>query len=258
MTKKYLLNPFNALYQDNILLSDKSEIQELNQYAIDLEDQIEGDFNLKYVTFEFAYNQLGFVRNGLLLAKIKFLKVYKHYGDGTFASFCREHLRKQRWQINDTIRAARVVLELMYAGFEILPTNIAQAIALAKLTGSELVEKWRMIIENIPLDKITAKSIRTFLKPPAKKDNTLTTICIPTEIHENIQQEATKIGLSIVEFLEVMLKFFLNGGNSHLLQPDTNTLDYKKEQQIWREDLAKIVEEHDNCLIKSRKIKYSA
>ena len=99
----YLLNPFNALYQDNTLLSNKPEIQELNQYALDLEDQIPGDFNLNYLTFEFAYNQLGFVRNGLLLAKIKFFKLYKNYGDGTFASFCKLQLRKQRWQINDTI-----------------------------------------------------------------------------------------------------------------------------------------------------------
>ena len=144
MNKNFLHNPFDALYQDNTLLSDKPEIQELNQYALDLEDQIPGDFNLNYLTFEFAYNQLGFVRNGLLLAKIKFLKLYKNYGDGTFArargcgfpaafmspaSFCKFQLRKQRWQINDTIKAARVVLQLMYAGFEILPANIAQAVA---------------------------------------------------------------------------------------------------------------------------------
>ncbi|MEM9276134.1 MAG: hypothetical protein AAGA80_24715 [Cyanobacteria bacterium P01_F01_bin.143] len=186
----------------------------------------------------------------MLLAKIEFLKLYKDYGNGTFASFCRNQLRKQRWQINDTIRAARIVLDLIYAGFEILPTNIAQAVTLAKLAGAELVEKWRMVIENIPLDKITAKSICTFLKPPEKKDNTLTIICVPTEIHKNIQQEATKIGLSIVEFLEVMLAFFIrNSGNSHLLQPDTNTPDYKKKQQNWQEDLAKIAEEHDNSLV---------
>ena len=77
MNKNFLHNPFDALYQDNTLLSDKPEIKELNQYAIDLENQIAGEFNLKYLTFEFAYNQLGFVRNGLLLAKIKFLKLYK-------------------------------------------------------------------------------------------------------------------------------------------------------------------------------------
>ncbi|ELS00326.1 hypothetical protein Xen7305DRAFT_00000260 [Xenococcus sp. PCC 7305] len=251
MTKKYLLNPFNAVYQDNILLSNKPEIQELNEYAIGLEDKIAGDFDLQYLTFEFAYNQLAFVRNGLLLAKIKFLKLYKNYGDGTFASFCREKLRKQRWQINDTIRAARVVLELMYAGFDVLPTNISQAIALAKLTGEKLVETWRSIINIIPLDKITAKSIRNLLNPTTEKERTVTTIQVPPEVHEDIHKEAAERGLSIVELLKMMLEFFISSENSHLSQPEINTPDYKQKQQIWREDLAKLVEEQENSAILS-------
>ena len=247
MTKKYLLNPFQALYQDNISLSDKPEIQELNEYAIALEDQIAGDFSLEYLTFEFAHNQFAFVRNGLLLAKIKFLKLYKNYGDGTFASFCREQLRKQRWQINDTIRAARVVLELMYAGFEILPTNISQAVTLAKLTGEQLVEKWRTVIETIPLDKITAKSIRNLLFPPTERERTVRTIQVSSEVHENIHREAAERGLSIIELLTIMLEFFV--GNSHLLQSEINTPDYIDKERIWQEDLGKIVEEQEKSLL---------
>ena len=98
------------MYQGDIPLSEKPEIQELKEYAIALEAKTAGDFDLKSLISEFVYNQLAFVRNGLLLAKIKFLKLYKDYGDGTFASFCREQLRKQRWQINDTIKAARVTI----------------------------------------------------------------------------------------------------------------------------------------------------
>ena len=56
MTKKHLADPFNALYlyQDDYQISDRPEIQELNEYAIDLEEKIEGDFNLDYMIFEFA------------------------------------------------------------------------------------------------------------------------------------------------------------------------------------------------------------
>ena len=227
--KKYLQNPFNALYQGDELLSSRPEIKELNQYAIDLEDQIDGDFNLKYLTFEFAYNQLAFVRNGLLLAKIKFLKLYKNYGDGTFArargcgfpaafmspaSFCKYQLRKQRWQINDTIKAARVVLDLMYAGFDILPTNISQAVVLAKLPIDELIEKWRKIIEIIPLDKITAHRIRSLIFPE-KKDETVATIQVPTKVHEDIHSCAAKRGLSIADFLIAMLEFFLENESNY-------------------------------------------
>jgi hypothetical protein len=246
MNKNFLHNPFNALYQDNTLLSNKPEIQELNQYALDLEDQIAGEFNLNYLTFEFAYNQLGFVRNGLLLAKIKFLKLYKNYGDGTFASFCKYQLRKQRWQINDTIKASRVVLDLIYAGFEILPTNIAQAVALAKLTINELIEKWRSIIETLPPDQITAHSIRSIVKPPAESEPTVASLEVPARVHEEIHREAANRGLTIGEFISIVLSFFLESENSHLLSSENNTEEYMERERIWQEDLDSLVAENDN------------
>ncbi|MEM9275849.1 MAG: hypothetical protein AAGA80_23245, partial [Cyanobacteria bacterium P01_F01_bin.143] len=134
---------------------------------------------------------------------------------------------------------------------DILPTNIAQAVTLAKLTGEQLVEKWRTVINNIPLDKITAKSIRTFLKPPETKDHSLTTMIVPTEIHENMQKEATARGLSVVEFLEMIFNFFVNSDNSHLLQSEINTQDYKQKQQNWQKDLAKIAKEQEKSLLLS-------
>ncbi|MDJ0648559.1 MAG: hypothetical protein QNJ60_07595 [Xenococcaceae cyanobacterium MO_188.B19] len=253
MNKKYLLNPFNTLYQDNILLSKRPEIQELNQYAIDLEDRIPGELDLNYLIFEFANNQLAFVRNGLLLAKIKFLKLYKNYGDGTFAGFCKQQLRKQRWQINDTIRASRVVLELMYAGFETLPANISQAVALGKLTGEKLIEVWRNITKTLAADKITAKTIKNIIKPPLESDRKNATIQVSVEVHEDIHREAASRGLSVREFMRIILEFFINSEDSHLLKSEVNTEEYKEKQIIWQEDLIKIAEEKDNFLIMSQK-----
>ena len=249
--KKYLQNPFNALYQDSSLLSNKPQIQELNQYAVDLESQIAGDFNLEYLTNEFAYNQLAFVRNGLLLAKIKFQKLYKNYGDGTFASFCKHQLKKQRWQINDTIKAARVVLDLMYAGFEILPTNISQAVALAKLTLDELIQKWRSIINTLPPDKITAHSIRNAVKPFTEFNPAVASLEVPASIHEDIHREAANRGLSIGEFLKIILSFFIKSENPHLLEHEVNTEEYREKERIWQEDLADLVAENDDSLVSS-------
>ncbi|MEM7594688.1 MAG: hypothetical protein AAF383_24850 [Cyanobacteria bacterium P01_A01_bin.83] len=262
MTKKYLADPFNALYlyQDDSCLSERPEIQELDQYARDLEDKIEGDFNLDYITFEFAYNRLAYVRNGLLLAKLKFLKLYKNFGDGTFATFCREQLKITRWQVNDNIKAARVCMELIYAGFEILPTNISQAIALSSLVGDELVHAWRSVIESIEPDKITHKSIRSLLFPPTLEDLPTTTIKVPPTLHENIHAEAAERGMSIVEFIKTMFEFFISSGttpilqgdvgspnvgvNSHLLKDDVDSVDYALKERIWREDLATLAAEN--------------
>ena len=246
MTKKYLADPFNALYlyQDDFTISTRPEIQELDQYARDLEDRIEGDFNLDYITFEFAYNRLAYVRNGLLLAKLKFLKLYKNFGDGTFATFCREQLKITRWQINDNIKAARVCMELIYAGFETLPTNISQAVALASLVGDELIHAWRSVTESIEPDKITHKSIKSFLFPPTEKDLPDTTIKVPPTLHESIHAEAAERGMSIVDLIKAMFEFFITGGNSHLLNDEVDNIDYADKERIWREDLASLAAEN--------------
>ena len=242
--KKYLTDPFNALYQDDLYLSKRPEIQELDQYARDLEDKIEGDFNLDYITFEFAYNRMAYVRNGLLLAKLKFLKLYKRFGDRTFASFCKERLNITRWQVNDNIKAARVAMQLIYAGFEILPANISQAMALASLPEDELVHAWRSVIESIEPDKITHKSIKSFLFPPTEDDLPTTTIKVPPTLHESIHQEAAERGMSIVDLIKTMFEFFICGGNSHLLSSEESIVDYAEKEKIWREDLAKLAAEN--------------
>ena len=98
------LDPFNVIDGEDVLVSDRPEIQELNEYAIDLEKRIPHEFDPGYIELEFAANRLAYVRNGLLLAKLKFLKLYKEFGDGTFASFCRERLQITRWQSRGAIR----------------------------------------------------------------------------------------------------------------------------------------------------------
>ena len=258
MTKKYLANPFNAIYQDDSHLSDRSEIQEINQYALDLEEMIEGEFDLGWIEFEFNYNRLAYVKNGLVLAKLKFMKLYKNFGDGTFASFCKNNLKITRWQVNDNIKAAKVTMELIYAGFEVLPTNISQAIALASLPAHELPHAWRSVVESIEPDKITHKSIRSFLFPPTKEDLPNTTIKVSPTLHEDIHREAADRGISIVDLIRTMFDFFINGGDSHLFgagdarshracptaSSEANTVDYAEKERIWREDLAKLAAEN--------------
>ena len=221
------LDPFNAIDRDDVLVSDRPEIQELNEYALDLEERIPHEFDPGYIEFEFAANRLAYVRNGLLLAKLKFLKLYKEFGDGTFASFCRERLQITRWQVNDTIKAARVTMELIYAGFEILPKNISQAIALASLKGEELVESWNKVIKNIEPDRITAKSIRSLLFPPTESDLPPASIKVSRTLHEDIHREAAERGMSIADLIKIMFDFFIyaskdkgKSDNSHLFKQD--------------------------------------
>lgn len=243
-SKKYLDNPFNHLYEDTTEVSNRSEIQETIEYALGLEDKISGDFakDLHHEIFEFRYNRLAFVRNGLIAAKIKFWKLYKDIGDGTFASFCKEHLHISRWQINDLITSARVVLELIYQGFEILPTNISQAIALKNFTGEELFHAWTMVVENISPCQITHKSIANLLFPPTEDDKAIATIKLPATLHEQVHREAATQGWSIPQLILAMLGFFVSGGNSHLFDPEE--IDPNCEEK-WQKDLINLIEEQD-------------
>ena len=134
-------------------------------------------------------------------------------------------------------------MELIYAGFEILPTNISQAIALASLVGDELVHAWRSVIESIEPDKITHKSIRSLLFPPNELDLPSATIRVTPTLHETIHREAADLGISIPEFLWTILQFFVSGGNSHLSQYNISTEDYARKEQIWRADLQTLIQE---------------
>jgi hypothetical protein len=71
----YLANPFDHIYQNHdVEVSNRPEILELEDLAIDLEKEIEGSFNLEFLTLQIKHNQLAFAHTGLIAAQIKFKK----------------------------------------------------------------------------------------------------------------------------------------------------------------------------------------
>ncbi|MDJ0571805.1 MAG: hypothetical protein QNJ53_22560 [Pleurocapsa sp. MO_192.B19] len=203
-------NPFvKELYHEpdvELANNDDDVIKELVQYAIDLDDQIEGDFDLKYVAFEFRNNMMSFVRNGLLAFKIQSLRLYKkHYTN--FKVYCKEVLKLSYWQVKRIIEAARVVMELIHAGFTVLPHNISQCEPLAEYIGTEaLIENWADITSNIPEHLLTAKSIDRFLHPSETEEKVETVIKVPPKLYLQILKVAIKLDLSVVALLEFMLE----------------------------------------------------
>ena len=197
-----LASPFDFLYQQSDTgISADDAIQELIDYAIELEDQIEGDFDLGTLIFDIRNNTLSFVRTGLVAFKIKALKLYKNQF-GSFRNFCTEALGVTHWQINRTIQASRIVLELIHNGFEILPRNEAQCRELSQYVGSELVRVWGEITAEIPPHKITARTIHEYLNPEEEFEEEDTTIKLPRKLYSCILTLAVDAGMSIVELLE--------------------------------------------------------
>lgn len=197
-----LASPFDFLYYKNdVEISQDDAIQELIEYAVGLEDLIEGDFNLGSLIFEVRNNALSFVRTGLIAFKIKALKLYKNQF-GSFRSFCTEALGVTHWQINRTIQASRTVLELIHNGFEILPRNEAQCRELSQYVGSELVRVWREITAEIPPHKITARTIHDYLNSEEEIEEESTMIKLPRKLYYCIYSLAVDAGMPIVELLE--------------------------------------------------------
>ncbi len=67
---------------------------------------------------------------------------------------------------------------------------------------------------------------------------------VPARVHEDIHREVANRGLSIGEFISIMLSFFLESENLHLLSSSNNTEEYTEKEKIWQQDLDSLVREN--------------
>ena len=236
-TKKgFLPNPANPLYQDDIEISDNPEIQELCQLAHDLEDGIEGDFDLNFLITEIKNNSLSFCRIGIIAFKVKSLKLYKKVAK-TFKQFCEEQIGYSVWYVNRLIVSSKVVFDLIAANFDILPKCESQARELLYASEGEVVPAWRSVVEHIKPHKITAKSIRQHLKPDQEKEVPETEkIEVPHNLFETIYRNAVQAKMTVVQLLEEIFQPLQNCDNWHF--------DTKIEK--WQQDLEKLCRETDS------------
>ena len=232
----YLPNPADPLYQLEHS-SDADHVCDLIEEAARLEDKIAGEFDLDELVEKIKINTLGYVKNGLIAFKIKSLRLYKQ-SCRTFKQFCQEHLGLSTWQVNRNIRAAKVVMELVAHGFEILPQCEAQCRALVAHCEENLVEAWQSVIENLPSHRITAHSITNHLAPEAQKTMpNEEKIIVNKDLFERIFTVALSIGTTIPELLE------------QIFQPKhDNCANYYYEEKVqqWQNDLSNLVRGREN------------
>jgi hypothetical protein len=228
---RYLANPFDHIYQNHdVEVSNRPEIQELQDLAIHLEDQIEGDFDLEFLTFEIRNNQLAFARTGLIASQIKFKKLYKHT-HANFDQYCREMLGVSYWQIDDTIKATDVVIELMANGFDVLPKNVNQGEKLAHIRGSERVIMWQGIIDTYQPHEITGKTIEEYIAKQEERILPKATQTYNVEMTDELYCFLWALGhyifgiQGVTEFLSALLETSKKLGNSLTLEGVHQNLD---------------------------------
>lgn len=228
---RYLANPLDHLYNYNdVEISNRPEIQELQDLALDLSDKIEGDFDLEFLTFQIKHNQLAFARTGLIAAQIKFKKLYKKT-HRNFDHYCREKLGVSYWQIDDTIKATDVVMELLANGFDVLPQNVNQGEKLAHIRGSERIKMWRGIVEAYEPHEITGRTIEEYIARQEEKVLPKPTQTYNVEMSDELYCFIWSLGhyvfgiQGVTEFLSALLETSKKLGNSLTLETVHQNLD---------------------------------
>ena len=228
---RYIANPLDHLYYYNdVEISSSPEIQELHEEALDLSDKIAGDFDLDFLTFQIKHNQLAFARTGLIASQIKFKKLYKKT-HRNFDHYCREMLGVSYWQIDDTIKATDVVMELIANGFDVLPQNVNQAEKLAHIRGSERVRIWRGIVDTYQPHEITGRTIEEYIAQQQEKVLPKPTQTYNVEMSEELYFFLWALGhyifgiQGVTEILSALLETSKKLGNSLTLQAVHQNLD---------------------------------
>jgi hypothetical protein len=139
-----------------------------------------------------------------MLDAIRRLRLYKDLFK-TFKNYCEQALGRQYFYCTQIIKAAGICLRLIKAGFEILPSCVAQVVPLFKHAVTDqygdcpLQEKWQEVVDVVPKEKITAVTIsETVDNNPELR---LKQIKIKTDTYALLAKKAATAGQSISEFL---------------------------------------------------------
>ncbi len=222
----FVPNPFTPLYQEpDVDPSEDLSVQEILDYALTLEDQVPGDFNLSQVVNEIKSNCLSFVRTGLLAYKVKVYKIYLNV-HRNFKEFCEKALGVSHWQINRTIEAARVVIELAQNGFDILPKCEAQCRPLTKFSGAALCANWQSVLDTTLPHRITGRAINEALGI----ETTSGSVQFSPEFYKFLKEQAASAGMSIEQLLKAWIDYC----------PEVKEVAEEK-LRLWEEDLQELV-----------------
>lgn len=165
---------------------------------VTLEHQIKGD-------------SLGYVRQGLALKFIKENYLYRRKYS-KFSDYCRSVFKKSAGYCNQLIKSALVVVDLIKAGFKILPSNESQARPLTKLpteeTGEDsLVDKWQTVLdvtESHHKGILTAATVNRIVegdKTPETKN-----VKVSAKNYDRLKKLALEAGVTVDQLIEQLLE----------------------------------------------------
>jgi hypothetical protein len=208
VTPGHCLNPFEPLFG-----SDTPE-NDLGRSLYDLAISIEESYGLGELIDDLPDLILGIKKNltswyeiGLISWKIKLCKAWrKRYT--SFKQFCENAIGKTSSAVNNWIRAARVMSQLISAGCDRLPMNASIALELSKFSESDLLESWRSICDTYQEHELTLDKVKAHLENPYQRPNSKK-INISLESWEKLREKAAESGISPSKLLEELIDSLL-------------------------------------------------
>ncbi|NEO51879.1 MAG: hypothetical protein F6K54_01510 [Okeania sp. SIO3B5] len=149
---------------------------------------------------ELSRTTYSYIERGILLKAVVTTKSYKQLGFDNFADYCHRHFKHSDGYARRIMRAARVAIDLIRCGFEVLPTCIAQADIVGKgyqgFTKKQaedarewLAYRWQACLARAEGDKcpITHSFIVKVLEP---QDHSHRTVKVNKETWEQLEELA--------------------------------------------------------------------
>ncbi len=190
-------------------------------------------------------HQFGWVKFGIWAFRFKVKRFYKRHHK-TWKEFCEKVLHQGFQYVDKKIKAARVLRDLICAGFDVLPRNEYQCRFLTKFWGEELIDNWAMIVDAVPPDLITGDLLKSRFS--VKKSKEEKWVKIDSQLWEEFEYKAHSRGLNPNHVIEDYLQEWegedYEQSTDELDGDDTEEVPIEK-LEAWQDDLQALTEEKD-------------
>ncbi|WP_198648567.1 hypothetical protein [Cyanothece sp. BG0011] len=192
-------------------------------------------------------HQFGWVKFGVWAFQFKVKRFYKHHYR-TWSKFCEKELHQTHWYIDKIIKAARVIKDLICAGFTVLPQNEYQCRPLTKFWGEELIDNWSMIVDAVEPHLITSDLIKSRFCSREPRDEKW--FKVDGKTWEEFEFKARSRGLDPKQKLQEILEDWEatedEEPTDELDDDDIEDVPIEK-LELWQADLQALIEEKDRA-----------
>lgn len=208
MKPGYCLDPL-----ESILISDEPESLGLASRLYAFVEKVDRmgqkrDFEnaLDELTSDMRYDGMGWYLIAISAYRVKLYKAWeKQYS--SFREYCEVALGRTVATINNWIRGARVVSELIASGQTKLPQSSSIAIELSKLEeGGCLLDTWRDLCDRIPEHQINLEKLRNLMNDPTEQKPKTKRVQVDQDDWELLREVAASGGLSPSQLLKQLIR----------------------------------------------------